>query len=1849
MHNPEMASVLNQKENRNHVMSGNVMRAAVCVAGIALLFCVTACKALFSDIEEDFSYWASESAVTGFTIASPVRTSPAGVQCVPSADDAVITLTVRNPKKFSFVMPDSSGAPADIVTFESGIHDALGTNPPVPGTDYTLGQSAHNTLTLTYSKAFLKRYEQSRANIGASIRLYSTDGRKFNHIYKFNLEANTPPPNPAPVFASDDNHIALFKTAAADSQGKRYYVLCFKVAGFAEPGAPDLHSDLTHVYVSKNGGDEIPYSVTLKSDHSDFDIAHSGGTFIAETDVDKLSNAEAEASPGSNSPLPDNVPSDSWVLYFKTDVPVGGGTTKYRIRLFDGKLYSDYAQKSTSTRELSVPKVFAHADIDNVAAFGVYTEATEIVTPGTIATVDSNDLNGGGAPIGGVSPDGSDETHAIPVYSAYGEAVKLTIKKTGGTDYPAGVTVTGSAEKHSGDSVSGAASFTAGQSAVVTLPSPTDGGGEAVYKVVFKATGEGFDDSATRTLYYKVRREIKAVNNLPMWYMLGAAIKRIPLGGAGTVKISGTIKAENIGYPPLPDGSSVVNNSTIDVSGKKESGVYPGRTVTVIGDSKTSSILDASNLCSVFNVEFNGKLILKNVTLQNGKSSGGNGGGICIGYNGSSCEMTDTDITNCISSGGMKLGGAVYVKIGGSLTVGSGCVISGNTAPGGKGAGIYVESGGTFNIAGNAQIDEGNDVFLEKNADVPYDSSKNAKITVAAPLTGTHTVAKITPEDYTAGVTAVNAASGVDIGGYAGRFKITDQTIISPPSTVLWKLRYNSNNTLVLKSAAPTVIPSGSDAWKTLKEAIEAESVEDGDEFVIKGSIKATNAPGNSGGITVTKKITVRGDGTNPELDANSNHTGTPPADAPATPHRIFTVEDGGELTLENLTLKGGNEVSDYGGAIHIKTGSAADIRNTRIYGCKALNGGAICNKGTLILSECHIGSNTDANEAKYEGGAIFSMATDPASCTIKGTDITYNKAGRSGGGICIVKGKCTIEPKGTTPTLIDHNTCSGSSAKGGGIYVGAAGSCTIKSLTKISNNGGALCKGGGIYNAGTLEIEGNSSGKVEIVSNNGEFGGGIYHQMGILTTKYTEIKNNSATLNGGGIHAAGSCTLDEGTVIGGAGFDNTVTGAGSSGGGVYVAGTFVMKSDARIVPPTTAVAGKNDVYLMPDKYITLKTSLTGTAPVARITPSRYIVGRAVVKGDGYTLTATDTSRFTLTPNGGDEWGIKADGTLVLNAVTVDGTNPAVKAWEKLRQAVNNVADGGTVTVKGTVQATNVSGNYGAISVKKKITVKGEGTNPELDADKNAGDGKPKHRIFTVEDGGELTLENITLKNGMAAGTTDDEKCGGGILVKAGCKAKLKNCSIKNCEAAEFGGAICSEGELTLDGGTIGGASTSDGNKATNQGGGICIQKNGRFTLKTATISENKATYGGAVCVRESGSVSMESGFLTTNTVGFLGGGVHVDGSSASFTMTGGKIKTNNANGGGGGVYVHSGTFTLSDSASIESNIAEEQNGGGIYVDSTGKLEIKGGSIKSNKATKTSGGTGMGGGVYVFKGMLDMSGGSIEGNGAGENGGSYEGSGGGVYIDGGTFTTTGGEIKTNNAKNGGGVYAEGGAEITLKNTKINSCVAEENGGGLYIKESTLTLKNATIGGDQLYSGTQAGVTKGNKAKNGGGIYIEKSASFTMQSGDINDNKAEGGTTAHGGGVCIIGQGSDPDTQTSFTLNGGTIGGNRADHGGGVMADAGGKFTMNNGTISNNTALYGGGVRVDRKGSISSIFTMKNGTITDNGATQNGKAVSVYGIFYWEGGSITGNTSGSGDVIHKEPSGTFSNTSGNTAS
>jgi hypothetical protein len=101
----------------------------------------------------------------------------------------------------------------------------------------------------------------------------------------------------------------------------------------------------------------------------------------------------------------------------------------------------------------------------------------------------------------------------------------------------------------------------------------------------------------------------------------------------------------------------------------------------------------------------------------------------------------------------------------------------------------------------------------------------------------------------------------------------------------------------------------------------------------------------------------------------------------------------------------------------------------------------------------------------------------------------------------------------------------------------------------------------------------------------------------------------------------------------------------------------------------------------------------------------------------------------------------------------------------------------------------------------------------------------------------------------------------------------------------------------------------------------------------------------------------------------------------------------------------------------------------------------------------------------------------------------------------------------------------------------------------------------------------------------------------MKGGTISANTADGG----GGGIVI--------EDSTFTMEGGAITGNRATlSGGGVVISRASTFTMIGGAIADNSARqYGGGVYLDY---ISTSFTMQGGTIAGNTAVSGGGGVAV---------------------------------------
>ena len=408
----------------------------------------------------------------------------------------------------------------------------------------------------------------------------------------------------------------------------------------------------------------------------------------------------------------------------------------------------------------------------------------------------------------------------------------------------------------------------------------------------------------------------------------------------------------------------------------------------------------------------------------------------------------------------------------------------------------------------------------------------------------------------------------------------------------------------------------------------------------------------------------------------------------------IDIEEPTGTVSLKDTEIKNCEVTGTQstGGGIHLYKGTCT-LTNVIIQECKAPKGGGMCvNAGTLTIT----GGSFTKNEATgtgtdIQGGAIYSEdgRLTLKSCMIGGNNSGDGNRAKKGGGIYLKNVALTME--GVT---VKNNKAL---TQGAGIYL-AAGELKIPGGNTIADNSiidnGNSEAGGGIYvEKGMLTLDG---GSIDGNSANANKGGGVHLKAGTFTMNSGEIKNCSAKY-GGGVSLAGksSFTMTGGSITGckakaeggeGGGIYTTLktqltlegtnsnpvvisnctaekAGGGmliytnnpvtvknariegntaGNGGGVYLEqGTFTIAGSTRITPSTEATAGKNDVFLKGEKFITISDSLTAETPIARITPENYTAGVRVLQAP-----STECAKFTVTPNSEGSWSIKSDGTL---------------------------------------------------------------------------------------------------------------------------------------------------------------------------------------------------------------------------------------------------------------------------------------------------------------------------------------------------------------------------------------------------------------------------------------------------------------------------------------------------------------------------------------------------------------------------------------------------------------------------
>ncbi|MEL3905406.1 MAG: hypothetical protein P1P63_09910 [Treponemataceae bacterium] len=287
----------------------------------------------------------------------------------------------------------------------------------------------------------------------------------------------------------------------------------------------------------------------------------------------------------------------------------------------------------------------------------------------------------------------------------------------------------------------------------------------------------------------------------------------------------------------------------------------------------------------------------------------------------------------------------------------------------------------------------------------------------------------------------------------------------------------------------------------------------------------------------------------------------------------------------------------------------------------------------------------------------------------------------------------------------------------------------------------------------------------------------------------------------------------------------------------------------------------------------------------------------------GATLTHTGGSydptnhKITITdiPPSGKEVSIivtsedeKTENTYTLTvhfALYVDGTQP--NAWQKLKSAVAAAVDGDTIIINGTIKATTDTNNNGEIIINKNLTVKGK-----TDKDSDKLDAAGLSRIFNVQAGKTLTIQNLTLTGGKTTGNEN----GGGIYTEG--TVRLENCTIQNCTTTGNGGGIYAKTTSDVTNVIKGGSKIQNNSAAL--GGGIYIEAapgvHCTVSAETSDITENNGSTGAGVYIAENGEFSINGGSVAKNTGSGPGKGVYVTGESSGLQYTqGGSFSIKNA------------------------------------------------------------------------------------------------------------------------------------------------------------------------------------------------------------------------------------------------------------------------------------------------------------------------------------------------------------------
>ncbi|WP_317586738.1 Cna B-type domain-containing protein [Trueperella bernardiae] len=362
-----------------------------------------------------------------------------------------------------------------------------------------------------------------------------------------------------------------------------------------------------------------------------------------------------------------------------------------------------------------------------------------------------------------------------------------------------------------------------------------------------------------------------------------------------------------------------------------------------------------------------------------------------------------------------------------------------------------------------------------------------------------------------------------------------------------------------------------------------------------------------------------------------------------------------------------------------------------------------------------------------------------------------------------------------------------------------------------------------------------------------------------------------------------------------------------------------------------------------------------------------------------------------------------------------------INSWDDVITAVNGLGDGESTELSIESEITVENGAQPlVVPAGERVTLTGSG--------KISGNGSP---LFTVEEGGTLTLSGPTFTNAQFSVAGDMNLVGGAIR-----------------DTAVTGPVIFVNGG-TL---TIGGDAEFSGNNVSDESGELRpagVEKeryspitayNGTVRVEGGKLSGNHGLrYGGAIGLwaRDGGTPTFEmtGGTLIGNVVShpnYNGRGGAVYGERTSVNITGGTVQENITEIGAGLAFINS-DVALSGGFVVQGNNNGDYKGvGGGLFQSGGMLNISGATFTKNVST------GSGGAIYTEGDTkVDIAGADISSNSAARSGG-------GVAFNGTTKAVIHAAVLSGNTSNGfwggGAMYSDTKAEVTIYNGLIRDNV-----------------------------------------------------------------------------------------------------------------------------------------------------------------------------------------------------------------